>query len=165
MERVLNIFHYCIYLFFNKFHLFNNNINPVFLLYKLPYFRNKHKKKGFDPVKVQNELWMNKENGVNIWISDGVLSAIFSIIFLSLFFIITNTFDIPNNIPKPYFFIFVVIGLYISYVYVFKKNRYLVYYEEFENWTKKQRKKNMLFSFLVIIGTIALFFASLLVSF
>lgn len=165
MEKVLNIFHYCIYLFFNKFHLFNNKFNPIFLLYKLPYFRKKHKKNNFDPVKVQNELWMNKENGINIWISDGVLSGIFSIIFLSLFFIITRTFSILHNMPKLYFLIFVAIGLYISHIYVSKGDKYLTYYEEFEQWTKGQKRKYMILSFLAIIGTIALFFASILVSF
>lgn len=165
MERALNIFHYCSYLFFNKLQLFNNKINLVLLLYKLPYFRKKHKKNNYDPVKVHNEVWMNKENGFNVLIADIVLGVTIIAIFMGLFFIITRVLNITHNMPKPYVLIFVAIGLYISNLYVFKKDKYLDYYQEFEHWTKKQRRKYMLFSFLTIIGTIVFFFASFMVSF
>jgi len=144
--------------------LFNNKVNPVLILYKLPYFRKKHKKKNFDPVKIQNDLWMNKKNGINLWVSEVVLGSVVFSVFLSFYFIITRTFNING---KPWLFVifFITISTFITFQNVSKNDKYLIHFKEFEHWSKSKKRKYMLFSIFTIICSTALFFSSILISF
>lgn len=163
MEKVLNKFHYCVFLMLNKFHLFNNKFNPVLFLYRLPYYRKKHKEKNFDPVKVQNELWMNKKNGINLWLAEVVLGSVVMCVFISFYFIVTRTLNIKN---KPWLFVifFIAISTYITYQNVSKNDKYLSHYKNFEHWNKIKKRKYMLLSIIIIICAIALLFASIFIS-
>lgn len=160
MERFLNIGHYCFYLILNKLHLFTNKINLAYLIFKIPYFKNKHKKENFDPVQVQNKLWMNKENGLNVWGAAGALGSLLFGIFLSLFLIFTKGQDVGNHQLLVSVVLIIIVGLIIL-KYIYKKDVYLKYFREFESWSKIEKTRYLTLCIIGVLGVAVLFFVSL----
>lgn len=67
MENILNIFHYSIYHMLNNVHIILNKINPLWLLFKIPFIENFHKKHNHNPRNKHDVLWMDDEKGYNIF--------------------------------------------------------------------------------------------------
>lgn len=160
MEKLFNIYHYCIFILLNKLHLFVNKIDIVLLFFKIPYFKEKLKKKNLDLVKIDEELWMNKENGLNIWGADAVFGFSFLVVLLSLFLIFTKNQNVDNML-WPFAGAFIIISVLAALRYGSNNGKYLDYYNEFEHWSSRERKKFLSLSMLFILGIMVLFFASL----
>lgn len=162
MEKGLNIFIYCTYLIFKKIDYFFKKANPLFLLFRIPIIKKYHKSKGWDPYYEREKIWNDKRNGFNIWISAVILLGVIFGVFLSSFTIISRVFNLYDYVPKFYYLTYSGVSFIIGYLYVFKKDKYLDYFKQYEKWTKNQKRKYVLISFLVIIATIAYFFMSLM---
>lgn len=160
MEKFFNIYHYCIYILLNKLHLFVNKIDLVLLFFKIPYFKEKLKKKNLDLVKIDDKLWMDKENGLNIWGAGAVFGSSIIFILLSLFLIFTRGHNVDNMLWIVAL-VFIIIAIFIILKYISKDDKYLQYFEEFENWSKGEKRKYMSLSILIILGIIIFSFASL----
>jgi len=160
MEKAFNIFHYCIYLLLNKLHLFLNRMSPAYLIYKLPYFKEKHKRNKSDPIKALDALWMNKRGGLNLWGASGILCFTIILIFLSLFLILTKGHNV-DRVLLPLVIIFMILTIFIISRYIYSRDKYLEYFEEFEHWHKKIRIKYIILCILFVIIVIVLLFASL----
>lgn len=160
MERAFRIYHYCIFHMLNKSHLFFNNLNPVLWIFKLPYFKKKHNKIGFNPVKTQDDLWMNKENGLNVYGADGILGLTLTVFLFSLFLIVSRGHDI-DNIFLPMFFVFAIVSIVFALRFGSANDNYLKYNKEFELWSRRKRMKYLLLSIFFILSIIILFFASM----
>lgn len=160
MKKIFNIYHYCIYLILNKLHLFTNKINLAFLIFKLPYFVSKHKREKFDPVEVQNKLWMDRENGLNIWGADVIFGSSLMFLLLSLFLIVTKGKNI-DDLFWPVSAIFIIASIFVTLKYGSNNGKYLKYYTEFELWGKAEKRKHLFWSILIILGIMVLFFTSL----
>lgn len=162
MEKNLNILNYSIFLIFKKIDYFFTKVNPILLLFEIPFIKKYHKKKGWNPYFERDKLWNDKIYGFNIIISGGISVAVTSIIFISSFGIISRVFNLYEYVPGYYFVLFGGIAMLIDYIYVFRNDKYLEYFEKFEKWTVKEKRKNIIFSFLAIIAAIAYFFVGLM---
>ncbi len=152
-----------------KLHFLSNKVNPFLLLYKIPYLKRRMKKNhGIDnPLEWYNKFWTDEKDGhgINFFTSE----YLFGIIYLSFISFGINTigFIKPKIDSNLFYFIvifvfpFVVTYLICNYL-VFKNDKYLKYFNEFKNWTKKERRINILTSIGLIIFTIILFFQSLI---
>lgn len=160
MERAFRIYHYCIFYMLNRSHLFFNYLNPVFWIFKLPYFKRKHNKTGFNPVKTQDDLWMNKENGLNVYGADGVLGLTLTFFLFSLFLVVFKGHDI-DNIFLPVFFVFGIISIFFALRFGSANDNYLKYTKEFELWSRRKRMKYLLLSILFTLSIVILFFAGM----
>jgi hypothetical protein len=164
MKRTLNILHFSLYVIENKLHFLFNKINPALLLYKIPSIKNRMKEKyGIEnPTEWYNRFWTDKKDGFSLWFSGGWLIGIIALIFISIGKIAINITN-PEIVLNYYYFILLGgLSYLICYFFVFKNDGYLKYFDEFKNWTKTEKRKNVLLSLGFIIGVIALFFSSLL---
>ena len=162
MENSLNILHYCIYLVDCKLHFLSNKINPLLHLYKLPFFKRRFKKLGVEnPIEAYNDVFADKYYGFNIMTSGGIIMAVIAIFFVSLYSILRNELYNDYILSINHYIFFSLISSLICYLLVFKKDKYLIYFEKYETWTRAEKRKYVLLSFGVIMGVIIFFFVSL----
>ena len=164
MKRSLNILHFSLYLIETKLHSLFNKINPALLLFKIPSVKKRMKEnEGIEnPTEWYDNFWTDKKNGFGLWFIGGWLIGIVALTFIGLGIIAIKIIT-PELILNEYFFISSgIISYLICYFLVFKNDRYLKYFKEFENWTISEKRKNMLTSIGFILAVIVLFFLSLL---
>ena len=164
MKRSLNILHFSLYLIETKLHSLFNKINPALLLFKIPSVKKRMKEnEGIEnPTEWYDNFWNDKKNGFGLWFIGGWLIGIVALTFIGLGIIAIKIIT-PELILNEYFFISSgIISYLICYFLVFKNDRYLKYFKEFENWTISEKRKNMLTSIGFILAVIVLFFLSLL---
>jgi len=162
VENILNKLHYSIYLMDRKLHYLSNKVNPLLFIFKIPFFKKVAKKNNEDLFEIYNNTFTDKRSGFNIWVADGILMGVIFVILISSFTVISRVFNLYDYVPKFYYITCAGISMFIGYLYVFKKDKYLDYFEKYEKWTKKEKRKYVIISFLVIIATIAYFFMSLM---
>jgi len=163
MENSLNILHYCIYLVDCKSHFLSNKINPLLLLYKLPFAKRRFKKLGFeDPMEAYNSGFTDKNFGYSIMVSGGAMAGIVAIFLVSLYGILMNKLYDDYILSLNHFILFALLAYLICYLLVFKKDKYLIYFEKYETWTRFEKRKYVLLSLGFIVGVIIIFFISLL---
>ena len=166
LEKLLNILHYCFYLIDVKLHFLSNKINPFVHLGNIPFLKRRIKKQGIDNpkeyiIETVNDVWTNKENGFSIWTSGGVLGGSFAVVLFSLILIAEEiySFELPE---KSIVILILVIPSYLVLeIFIWRKDKYLKYFDEFEKWSKKTKRRNVLLSFGYLIGVIIFFFWSL----
>jgi hypothetical protein len=152
MERFWNIIHYFVYKLDYKLHLLFNKINPVLYFYKLPFAKKHFEKIGIDPLIEVNKAFKRPDIGISSIRSGGFMGIL---IFLVCFGIANLSSEIRQqglNLKLYHFIIFIVISLLANHFLLFKKNKYLIYFKEFEKMPKELKKKWAWISFLVILG-------------
>lgn len=163
MEKVLNISNYSIFLILKKIDFFFTKVNPILLLFELPFIKKYHKKKGWNPYVERDKLWNDKIFGFNVITAGGISVGVSAIILISSFTLISKALNFHGFIEPIFYYIPCLgISLLIDYIYVFKNDKYLDYFEKFKKWSVKEKRRNMVFSFLGIIFTIVYFFLSLM---
>jgi hypothetical protein len=151
IELGLNILHYCIYRAHYNLHLLANKINPLNLIHELPFQKRRYEKLGIDIHKEIDKAFSDKSNGLSIMVAGG---ALFGLIFFLLFAItkiLMNAIDNVTVLSARYFITFGVLSLIICYLFVFKEDKYLVYFKDFESWTKGESQKYSRISFIVVV--------------
>lgn len=165
MENSLNILHYCIYLVDCKLHFLSNKINPLLHLYKLPFMKRRFKKLEIEnPLEFYNEGFTNKKYGLSIIVSGGILVVAISFVFISLEEILMNVFDGDFIIDINHYIFFMITAYLLCYFLVFKEDKYLIYFKKYETWSKTEKRKYVVLSFVFVLGVIIFFFVSLLSS-
>ncbi|MBA3987272.1 MAG: hypothetical protein H0X63_12030 [Flavobacteriales bacterium] len=163
MENILNKLYYCFYLMDRKLHYLSNRVNPLLYLFKIPFFKKAAKKNNEDLFEVYNSTFTDKFSGFNIITAGTILGGvIIGILISSCIVVFRKVFNLYYSIPKLHFIICAVIAMLIVYLYVLKKDKYLIYFKKYEKWTKRQKRKYIIISFFTIIITIAYFFMSLM---
>ncbi|NOY47392.1 MAG: hypothetical protein GXO84_04170 [Chlorobi bacterium] len=127
--------------------------------------KRRFKKLGIDnPVKAYNEGFTNKEYGLSIMVSGGVVVVVISFVFISLEQILMNVFDGDFIIDINHYIFFMITAYLLCYFLVFKEDKYLIYFKKYETWSKTEKRKYVALSFGFILGVIIFFFVSLLLS-
>ena len=162
MEKALNSFLYCIYLMDVKLHYLSNYINPAWLLLYVPFIKKKWERKNQDPVKELNKLFTDKVHGFSIWTAQGIVGIVISSILISSIIVTSRVFDFNfyGNISRVYFFGCAGIAIVVCYSYSWKNDKYLDYFEQFKKWSKSQKRKYIIISFLVVLASIGYFLMS-----
>lgn len=141
IEFYLNMVHYCYYKADYKLHLFSNKINPFRLLAEIPFVKRRHKKMGIiDFQKEINKTFSNKTFGLSTTVAGGFLFALLFFFFFAIFGIVRKLFT-TEYLETIHFIIFGVLSAVICYVFVFKKDKYIKYFDDFEKWTKSEKLK------------------------
>jgi len=162
MKNLLNKFHYCIYLMDRRLHYLSNYINPSLLLFRLPCVKKKYERRNQNIFEEYNKVFTDKNNGFSIWVAEGILMGVIFGILIGSIFLISRIFNFYENISMFHFMICAGLSMFICYLYVFKNDKYLDYFDQFEKWPKSQKRKYIIISFLVILASIAYFFVSLM---
>ena len=162
METKLNILHYCIYLMHYQVHLLFNKINPFNLLHKLPFQRKKYDELGINIQDEINKAFSDRHFGLSIMISGGLVISLIFLVIVSLYQVSFIILPVNINFEWFHFAIFGFLSFSICYFTIFKNDKYLEYFEEFQDWAEPKKKQMFLISLGVVFLIVLTFFASLL---
>lgn len=157
VEIFFNIVHYCLYKLDYKLHLLSNKINPFVLLGTIPAVKRKFKEQGTTLKEVVNKIWGDKRYGFSIMISGGAFAVIILMIIWTVFLILNNLLNQPIRYLILPFSICCGLAYLISHFIIFRKDKYLIYFKQFDKRPYNQKIKYAIVSFAFIIGTFILF--------
>ena len=160
IEILLNIIHYCMYKLEYKLHLLFNKINPFILLGKIPAVKKKFEEQGTTHLEVVNKIWGDKRYGFSIMISGGALVITLFLMILSVFDILNSLLKYPIKSSWLPFAICVGLAYTICHFTVFKEDKYIRYFKQFEKWSKKDKWKYGVLSFAFVAGSVILWIYS-----
>lgn len=154
MERFWNIIHYCTYKGDYKLHLLFNNINPVVLLLRIPFIKKFYSNKGVDVESNLNTAFKRPDFGLSSMRVGGLM---YGLIFFFQLGIIEFFLGITMIKPRGVFFIVTppfVISIIINNILLFKNDKYLKYFQEFDKMGTSFKRRWSWISFGTIIGII-----------
>lgn len=174
MEKTWNYIHYFIYLFEVKAsQIITYPITVIFdLIYKIPFIANTLKRKNSSPEEIRlasENAINNRVYGQNITISGIQMGGLIILIEYGLFNIfqailgksLIQIFWEPGSSYKWIFVIgLLVMPWIINERLLFKNNKYLKYFDEFDREPKKIRYKHAWISLGIIVGIITFFVLS-----
>ena len=152
MERFWNLIYYFAYLGDYKLHLVFNKINPVLLLYKLKYSKKRFAEIGVDnPVKKLNKSFKKFDTGISSFRAGGLMILLMILFCLGIGFIYIGLLRIRYFNSNIIIFI-LPITLLLNYFLLFRHNKYLRYFKEFEKMDGVEKKKWAWISLMVILS-------------
>ncbi|MCW3162627.1 hypothetical protein [Chryseobacterium oryctis] len=174
MERIWNYVHYFIYQFEIKASkIITYPITLIFdLIYKIPFIVNSLKKKNSSPKEIRaasDNAINNRTYGQNIVMSGIHMGGLIILIEYGLFNIfqtilgksLIQFFWEPGSSYKWLFVAILLIAPWIlNEKLLFKNNKYLKYFDEFDQESKKVRRKWAWISLGIIIGIFSFFVLS-----
>lgn len=149
----LNIVHFCYYKTHYKLHLFTNKINPFNFIHKLPFQKRRYEKLGINIQKEIDTAFGDKKKGLSITFAGGFLFVLLFFFFFGVFGLIRKFFT-TEYLETIHFIIFGALSALICYTFVFKKDKYIKYFDKFEKWNREEKRK---YSWIVFIVSIAVF--------
>jgi hypothetical protein len=152
-----NVVHYFVYKAGYKLHLLFNKINPVLYCYRLTGAKRHFDKKGINPIIEINKAWERPDIGLSIMWAGGFMYVLFFLICFGIINLISGILQLEFDLKFYHFIILIIISLLVNYFLLFKKNKYRMYFKEFDKMQKAQKKKWAWISLTVILGI--LFFA------
>lgn len=161
IESYLNILHFCFYRFDYKLHLWSNKINPFHLVHKLPFQQRRYKELGIDPIKEINKVFGDKSYGFSMMLAGGALIGILFFFFLAVLNTLLKLLSGNITLSAAHFIFCAALSVGLSYFFVFKKDKYLEYFEMFEGWGKTERRKYGWLTFVFVLAVFCLFVLSL----
>lgn len=157
MESYLNIIHYCFYKLHYKIHLLFNKINPINIIHKLPFQKRKYEELAIDIQGEIDKAFGDTRFGLSVTVAGGMLLGVLAIFFFSILLIFQIHIAIYHLISCA------LLSFIISYYYVFKGDKYIIYLNKYENKPLPIRRKYcwitlttlMLIFLLLFVGFIA----------
>lgn len=154
VEFYLNIVHFCYYKAHYKLHLLANKVNPFRLLAEIPVVKRRLEDKGIKNIQKEiDTAFGDKKNGLSTTVVGGFLFVLLFFFFFGVFGLIRKLFT-TEYLETIHFIIFGVLSVVICYVFVFKKDKYIKYFDKFEKWNREEKRK---YSWLIFAITIIIF--------
>jgi len=171
MERVWNYIHYTIFNFYKTIYKLLSYIDPFRLIYKIPAIKKFYAKGGIDDMNqfTDEVIFNNKMFGLHsIWagIQMGGLIilieyGIFNIVQTLSGKLLIQVFWEPGSSYKWLFLIgLLVIPWILNEKLLFKNDKYLKYFDEFDREPKEVTRKWAWISFGIIMGILVFFVLS-----
>lgn len=155
MEQFWNTIHYFIYKAHYKLHLFSNKINPILFLYRLPFAKRHFAKKGINPLIEVNKAFERPDIGLSSIVSGGAIYSLFFLICFGIINFLSGIIQKELNLQLYHFIILIILSIIVNYFLVFKGDKYLRYFKEFDKMSKKDKTKWAWISFAVSIGILS----------
>jgi len=135
MESYFNVIHFCFYRALYSMHLLTEKVNPINLVHKLPFQKRRYKELGIDIHQEINKAWGDKRFGLSVVWAGGFLWGGLALFFFSVLMMFKVNISIPLIIGCG-----VGSGL-ICYVFIFKQDKYIKYFDRYEKWSKQEKCK------------------------
>jgi len=154
MERFWNIVHYFVYRADYKLHLLFTKINPFTLIHKLPFQKRLYERKGIDIRNEINEAFKRPDIGLSSIRAGGFMNILVFLICFGLVNFLCGLSQVSIRLRLYHFVIFIIASLVVNYFLLFKQDKYLDYFKEFEKMSHTEKKKWAWISLGAIIGII-----------
>jgi hypothetical protein len=172
IEWLWNVVYYNLYLLDIKISYLFNFINPIYWLNKIPAVKKYHLKHGVDDMNtLTNRTFNNPKSGLSsIW-AGSAMGGLLVLVGYGLFNVVEAITNKPqiNTIWKDglhfslYFILLLLPVIIINNYLLFRKNKYLNYFKEFEKLTNKQRTTYRWVSLIVVVLILFFFIGSFLI--
>ena len=159
IENYLNIMHFCFYKAHYKSHLLAQKINPFNLIHQLPFQKRRYEKLGIDIYQEIDKAFEDKNLGLSTTVAGGMLWGVIAVFFFSLLLL----FNVP--ISKPYIIACALLSGVVMYYFVFKKDKYLIYFDKYEKCSKSEKRKFGWLTFATLVAILLLFYIGLKIHF
>ena len=162
IEWFWNLTYYYVFRLDIKFSQLFNYLNPFNLINNIPSVKRYHAKQGVDDMnKLMNEIFDNPKNGISSLRSGsfmGILLVLTGIGLLNFFQVIIGKSLILIAVvfkDSLHFIIYLIIligpTILINNSLLFRKDKYLNYFKEFEKMTEKKKSNYSWLIFFVVI--------------
>lgn len=159
LTKLWQTLHYSIFMF-NKYTQLNIFGLPFFLLLKNKYIKRIYQRKGIkNPEVIIKKSLTDPEQSTIIWIADISMCILFILMILSFVNIISSFLGIIlfTRINRIMFVLINILpALIINYYLLWKEDKYLIVFKEFDKEPKNIKRKKYIISFLIVIGIIIL---------
>ena len=174
MERIWNYVYYTIFNLYRLLYKFSNYIDPFRLFYKIPKIKKFYAKGGIEDMSKFTEdiVVNNKKYGMNIMIAGIHIGGLLVLLQYGLFnllqiaigkSLIQNVWS-SGNLYKLFFILsFLILPWIINENFLFKNDKYLKYFEEFDKESKEIKNKWQWISFAIIFGIFTFFILSFII--
>jgi len=162
IEKYLNILHFCFYRFDYKLHLLSNKINPFRYLAEIPIIKKRLEVKGVINIQKEiNKVFGDKSYGFSMMVAGGALIGILFFFFFASLNVLIKLLIGNITLSAVHFIFCGALSVVLSYFFVFKKDKYLKYFELFEGWGKADKRKYSWLAFVFVLAVFCLFVLSL----
>ena len=159
LTKLWQTLHYSIFMF-NKYTQLNIFGLPFFLLLKNKYIKRIYQRKGIkNPEVIIKKSLTDPEQSTIIWIADISMCILFILMILSFVNIISSFLGIIlfTRINRIMFVLINILpALIINYYLLWKEDKYLIVFKEFDKEPKNIKRKKYIISFLIVRGIIIL---------
>lgn len=162
MKNILRLWqrlHYNVFEFnkFTQIHIFGF---PVFFLLKNRYVKKAYQKRGVqNPEKIVRNTLVNSKQSTITWLSDGFMCILIILLMFSILNIISAFWGtiLLFQLNKILFvLICLIMSFVINYYTLWKDDKYLIYFKEFEKESREKKIKWGWLSFTTIIGILCM---------
>lgn len=160
IEFYLNVVHFCYYKSHYKLHLLANKVNPFRLIAEIPVVKRRHKKMGIINFQKEMDNVFNSKNfGLSTTFAGGFLFALMFFVFFGIFGIVRKFFT-TEYLETIHFVIFGLLSAMVCYFFVFKKDKYIKYFNKFEKWTREEKRKYSGLTFIITVFVVIVWILS-----
>lgn len=150
IEWFWNLVHYKVFIWRNR--VSNFLLAPFFKLLRTSTVRNLYSKKGVsDPDMIVRDAILNPINSSNAVRSGGTMGVLLLLICLAVFQVYTGLFGTELNTNPLQLLVYLAIIVTVNHFLLYKENKYLKYFEEFNGWSNERKRKYGWISFMFII--------------
>lgn len=167
LTKYLNYLYYSFYRFDIKLHKLFNCINPIWMIYRIPFIQKFYERHGVKNMLkyTDDHVFENKITGISIIRAGVYLGSLEVMLLYSIFNFFgktANSIVWGNNIYRALLIIILFsLPTFFNYFLIFNNNRYLTYFSEFE----KMDRSKIWFYNIVVLGVVLLVITTLIFSF
>jgi len=152
MERFWNIVHYFAYKADYKLHLLFNKINPFMLIHKLPFQKRIYVKRGIDINNEINKAFKRPDVGISSIRAGGLMYVLVGLLCLGFICLYIAIYKVEFSVKIYPFVIIFTISFTVNHFLLFRHDKYLGYFKEFEKMERSDKKMWAWISLGVILG-------------
>jgi len=141
MERFVNIVHYFAYRADYRLRLWLIKFNPFVQVLRIPLIDRFYKRKGVDLMGSVNEAFGHREGGISVGRAGAFVTILVSIVLFALLAIFLGLNHMTVRLRFYHFLIIGLISFIVNYFAIFRKDKYLAYFREFEKMPKAEKRK------------------------
>jgi len=164
-----NMVHYCIYLFFINVFKLMNYLNPLYYILKIKGVKRYYAKHGVDDMQgLTTRVSNNPKTGINSIHAGGLMIGLIGVLLFGIFdysqlFFSASLDDLVfrNDTNDTLFLLcLIILSFLFNYLTLFKGNKYLEYFKEFDEMDGAKKIEYYWMSLIVVLFIISFFIIS-----
>ena len=141
MVKLWSMIHWVVYKCDYRLRIASLKINPIVYIYRLPFFKEHFRKMGIDPIEEVNKAFIRPDVGLSSIVAGGVMYSLFFMICFGFVNLYSAIKQIELNLQLHHFIVLGSPSLIVNHYLLFKHDKYLAYFTEFEKMEKAEKMR------------------------
>ena len=146
--------HYFVYRADYRLHLLSNKVNPFRLIFKLPFVKRSFERSGQDPMDVVNEAWRRPDVGLSSMVAGAAKVLLVFLLCVGLEHTYSAIARGSLGLKLYHYFALGAMSYIVNHFLLFRRDKYLAYFKEFDKMPEKERRKWAWISLATVAGII-----------